>query len=219
MTAAEVLAAYDDIDTHGYHAKVKTMNIGTGLIAPATTISNGILIQFELSPPGLDGFIDNPVNIDITRRKNWAVKSFDAAGNVMYTCTLPFPEKHPDAANDDGSADDESIRPDDESHMYSYDAPGASVTPEPGMAKDTLVAEFEEFVRINIKRGGADRPNGSADDLSTCTPNSTLDGSRASDKYEWSLKHTLKEEDGKMVRTTGNENETDENNVRVVLGS
>lgn len=64
---------------------------------------------------------------------------------------------------------------------------------------------FREFFRV---RFDGTKPGGGTGD----TPK--IDGSRCSPKFDWHIRHTLKKNAaGKWERTTGDVNETDENDI------
>jgi hypothetical protein len=90
------------------------------------------------------------------------------------------------------------------------DAPGFETTPTLAPEKMLIYAgSFETFVRIDIN---------SSNDIMPRLEGDLLIGSRASDKSKWTVQHALKNTgkgDWPFQRTTGDINETDENNVRV----
>jgi hypothetical protein len=232
-TDVQILDQYRDIRDNSIHSGVKSLieeNKGTGLLPPAVMIGNGILMQFTVYPIGVDFYegADRDRDIlrfDISQRLDRALKSYDADGNLImdpeYTCRVPFPDLHPDATNDDseqGGAESKIL--DDKSHMYLYDAPrvkNSLVGPGTStIGRVTYAANFETFARVDIKETGPERPRGGYINRMDCTQDPMVVGSRVSDTYLWSVKHTLvpNEAGTKLKRTTGDVNETDENFVK-----
>jgi hypothetical protein len=224
-TPAQIFAAYPEIDTDPKHTNVRlavTTAGGTGLVPPAAFIHNGILMEFTVSPADFSKHKEAViVSFDISRRMHWDDKSYNAAGDLIEdpqaTCLLQFPSMHPDATNDDNNNTDESTLLDKNAHMYSFDAPGVGVDPVVAgkvVHREKLFAKFEEFLRINMSNRAVTRPSGGENDEQTCIDYPTVDGSRASDRFLWSVHHTLLNDGTKMVRSTGDDEESEENFIR-----
>ena len=207
---------------------------GTGLIPVAykSWVSNGILMQFRVFPPGIEKY-RYMVEWDVTQRVSGDIKSFTADGTLIdepkLKATFDFPDMHPDAANDDGNPNSgaESSYPDEKQRLYHYDAPGVKANISGNnilIPINTLnrANKFETFLRINIGLEGINdnfinpptRPSGGYTDVSDWSQHPLVSGSRASEKYLWSVAHTLVRDAGKLKRTTGDADETADNNVK-----
>ena len=223
-TAAQVLADYPHLV--GPHTQVKNMmtgNGGVGLQTPGAQIVNGILIEYTMTPAGIYRY-NNEVNFDVTRRMDVDYATKDAAGNIIdpandqsYTHHFPFPDTHPDAANDDPQwVSDESHDVDEKDRMYVFDPPGYSdkitFAGVPEIGHRTFVGHFEEFIRVNIGTT-LFRPEGGSVDAVMGTQSPVVEGSRASAKFEWKATHTLESNGTKLIRTTGNDTESAANNI------
>lgn len=122
--------------------------------------------------------------------------------------------QYPDATNAEAKILDKN------SHMYLVDGPsvnnsglGPGTSP---ISRVTYVGNFETFVRVDIKETGPRRLVGGSINNSNCTQDPKVLGSRVSDPYLWSIRHTLVTNDAgtALKRTTGDANETDENSVK-----
>jgi hypothetical protein len=178
----------DLLETHG----------GTGIrpITPTNGGRNVIAFQYTVAPPNVGQYPN--IKIDITRRKEGVVWFYEADGeaNLEYSDFAPprFPKKVDEANDDSGNEDnqiDETDEPNENDHMYSIDPPGLNAFLRPDAAIVTFVQQgnLEEFVRVSVKNAD---PEGNS-----------LQGSRASDKTEWHVRHRFNWVDGQWVRTTG----------------
>ena len=171
---------------------------GTGLrpVDPVLGVRNVMAMQFTVQPPGIRNEAD--VHFDITRRFAARVTTLDTNGNVVTSSTVTFPNEL-EEANDDSVADDEIDEPNQNNHMYVEDEPGIA-TGSIGLNEVTAIyrASFEEFMRVGIKTDPA------GDGVS---------GSQASNTFEWHCCHLITYVGGAWVRSTGNTEVPDVNDI------
>jgi len=172
---------------------------GTGLrpVDLAYGVANGIAMRFTVQPT--DAVSEPNLYFDITRRANTNTQVLDALGGVLAQVIEPFPLRN-EWSNDDPSDNDESPAPDSEGRMFSFDAPGYN-TAFPPLGGQTLIyrGSFEEFLRVGIR---------------TPAEGEGEKGSRASDLFEWHTLHRCeKDQNGRWARTTGDQAESDVNQV------
>jgi hypothetical protein len=188
---------------------------GTGLIPvnPNKPVMNGIWMRFTVTPHGV--WNESNVRFDITRRLNRGLWSLDVNQQVFDSTVTPFPLQNEQANDDPLPNEDESDMPDEDGHMWVVDAPGRDAPPFPAFPPLTPAEEYaiarwnmEEFVRVSFDGVKPDGPG--------------VLGSRASAKYEWHCRHYLQSDHaGWWVRTTGDQQETDMNDVApgaIVIG-
>jgi len=109
---------------------------------------------------------------------------------------IPFPWEA-ERPNDDGSANDETTALNAKDQLYSYDTPGISVE---AVHEKSYAGNFYEWVRVAF---GPNRPQG----------NDVL-GSRASVYDPWTCSHRILFMDGALRRTTGDDIESADNNIK-----
>lgn len=213
-SAADVLSdpRFSPIQTELPHAGVATILAqldGTGL-TPITPehVSNAILFRFTVEPPGVAKL--SGVRFDVTRRKEQRTWFLGPDGTVLtsefYPNPIDFPAWHPDAANDDtpeAGEVDESFYPDNRDDMFSIDGPGVNGVPQPREQTVVRRLNFQEFVRVRFD--GTDPAGGEVSGL--------LDGSRCSIFTDWHARIRLNNVNGNWVRSTGDDHETDENDI------
>ncbi|MFN0021357.1 MAG: Calx-beta domain-containing protein [Pirellulaceae bacterium] len=231
LSAAAIFEAYPslkDTSPASPNSSISTLISkinATGLQLPEGMVQNGILFQFTMTPRGINKY-RGLVNFDISRRADVSYTTTDSlgltmdpAGNKEFTFHFWFPTSHPDAANDDGSWQDESSFADSKDQMYSFDAPGLPNRIQyPGylevISSRTYLGRFDEFVRATIDTFPGDHANYGEMNAFLGTQEEAVDGSRASDFVPWSVVHTLTSDGTKLVRTTGDDQETVDNYVR-----
>lgn len=157
-------------------------------------------IQFRMTP---DGISRQPgVKFDITQQEQDKIwrwhkdkPSFDPA---VYT---PFPSQveKPNDDIDGPLAMSGSRAPSLKEHMYSSDAPGRG-TDQSGPLK-AWVMRINLYTWVRVRFDG-NRPS-----------DEKVDGSRTSPRFEWHARHWLVDKFGWFERTTGDNPETDENDV------
>jgi hypothetical protein len=179
---------------------------GTGLrpVMPAG-VFNSIAMQFTLQPQGVETV--SFVHFDLTRRRERSACFLDPSGAILAHTQAFFPDMN-ERANDDGTEEDESGQPNASGEVFSIDGPGVFLgAPPPGAALFVFRGNFEEFVRVAF-----------GEDVS----GDGLRGTRASDKFLWHCRHRLVDQGGAWARTTGDQQETDQNDIggtHIVIGT
>jgi len=175
---------------------------GTGLRPIGPHVVNAIAMRFTVQPTGIQDV--DVVHFDVTRRINRSFWYLDENGQVVNPpeppARKPFPPKN-EEANDDppGSPEpDESEAPNSDGHMFVGDSPGR-VTVEADYAMFVYRFSAQELVRVGF---GSVVPEGNG-----------VHGSRSSANYEWHVRHRLENVNGVWQRTTGDAQETDENDI------
>ncbi len=156
---------------------------------------NAILMEFKLMPPGIS---QQPnVKFDIGRRVQSFIAEVTLNGRNVEATKFPV---NLEDANDDPPAADESETPTASDLFYSFDAPGP-IDKFAGLSKRLVLRlSFLEFARVSFN--GA-RPEGNG-----------VHGSRCSDMFAWHVKSDLIVDQNRIwVRPTGDEKETETNNV------
>jgi hypothetical protein len=163
-----------------------------------TEIRNSIGLQFGLVPSGI--WDQPPVQFDVTRQiesrrwdqviagGQWQLQlGPNKINDFPYIAELP---------NDDQGQGDEK-GPTAQGHMYSKDAPGFALDDsEEGRAG---VWNFNEFVRVAINDGEL--------------KGNDVKGSQASNMVTWHVLHNLNKQGTKLQRTTGDVDESADNDV------
>jgi hypothetical protein len=201
MTPEQVyyVPGYSSIEVNEVHDPVKTQLerfSGTGLTPIELEVGNAILMRFQVTPPGIESEPD--VSFSITRQQSRKAV-WTAPDGTVTSSPKPFPVRV-ELPNDDLGSTSQSIRPDVDGVMFSYDAPGLNTAIADADEKDFRARwNMLEYVRVRVD---AVAPSGNEEI-----------GSRASPKYKWHARHHLLVIDGKWVRSTGDQPETDENDV------
>jgi hypothetical protein len=162
-------------------------------------VRNCIGLQFALLPAGIAA--ERNVRYDIARQKHSDFVITDAEdGRELQRESSRFPSG--ERPNDDGHDRDESAEPSANGFLYSFDGPG---TPEPETragVRASYEAEFREYLRV---RFDGERPTGNQ-----------VNGTVASPIVRWEARHTWRtDRQGRIHRTTGDEDETRRNYVRL----
>ena len=165
-------------------------------------VRNCIGFMFRVDPLGVQ---DLPgVSLDVTRQKRTHFESFLIGTNKVDEAPPDTSWPAGETANDDGHDNDESVSPDAEGLMFSFDGPGSPVPIiEGSRVRVFWELVFREFVRV---RFDGEKPTGNR-----------LAGSRASNLVRWQALHTwATSRDDTIHRSTGDERESDENLVRLL---
>ncbi len=163
-------------------------------------------MKFTVQPANVGS--EGLVYFDITRRLEGNVWVLDQNQNVLGTAPAPPLPANNETPNDDSHSGDETDEPDPNGVMFSVDTPGWPNTPQGPEEYFVMRGTFEEYVRVGIQ---TDPDAGNA-----------LAGSRGSDKFEWHVRHRLQEQNGQWVRTTGDQAESDVNDIgagRITIGA
>jgi len=173
---------------------------GSGL-RPVTVVygvRNLILMRVAVQPAS-DQYAAYDVFFDVTQRSDGHHWVLDSQNVILKHEQKAFPISN-ETPNDDPADNSATDEPDSGGAMYFIDAPGWPNEPAADERWYVMRASFETFVRVGIGVG-AD-PSGDV-----------WSGSRASEKYEWHVRHRCENQGGQWVRTTGDAGETDANDV------
>ncbi len=199
-SAADVLADPTWSDMEGPPKDSIQFYGGVGLrpIQPSFGVKNVIFFQFTVYPQDVGS--QPGVVFDAAR---------DAEGNRWSQASpgapwVPEPgwersfEEQVELPNDDANDAGESAVPTADDHFYCSDATGPAFAAT--AHREISKYNFREWLRVSFD---GNRPTGDS-----------ISGSRCSDKYLWSNRHTLlKHPLGVWERTTGDDPETDENRI------
>jgi hypothetical protein len=173
---------------------------GVGLrpLISTCVLRNAVAFQFTVYPAGIA--LEGDVEFDVTREidgQRWEQLSPGGAFTTK-PGTVFFYEQQNEWPRDDRNDGDESEVATQSNHFYSMDSPGIGV----GLTSygEIWRYNFREWVRV---RFDGTRPSGNQ-----------VSGSRCSAKNEWCVVHTLENVNGIWRRTTGDQQETDDNQIR-----
>jgi len=177
---------------------------GTGLL-PVNNIQgvrNGIVTKFKIEPANV--WNEPGVTFDASRQaegrwwdKSGATWKEDQSMRRTWPSGDEEANDEPEPTNEDT---DDSRRPNNSGEHFQQDAPGVA-NPSAYADESCLRYNFRDYIRV---RFDGTEPNGNK-----------TDGSRCSDKYDWHCRHRWEKDaaSGKWKRTTGDNQESDSNDI------
>jgi len=176
---------------------------GTGLlpIRPAPMgVANGIVMRFTVQPAEVAN--NGIVFFDIARRTDGRAWMLNADGNIVSRQRKEL-RLNRDEPNDGPNPQNSTDEADANGFMFSADGPGTDTPGLPNWEYCVFRQNSAEYVRVGIGSEGKDPTN----------QRNKLAGSRASGFFQWHVRHYLDVENGKWVRTTGDDQPSAVNDV------